>query len=70
MKVMQRSDANSEHWKAKFIDGLPSLFVEKVRKKLRDKNNSINIPYDQYNYGMLIGIVIDEGLALCNDLKL
>ncbi|KAL7168081.1 hypothetical protein ACSBR2_038512 [Camellia fascicularis] len=32
IKVTQRPDANSSHWKAKFIDGLPTLFAERVRK--------------------------------------
>ena len=32
MKVMQRPDANIEHWKTKFTDGLPTLFAEKVGK--------------------------------------
>lgn len=70
MKVMQRSDANSEHWKAKFIDGLPTFFAEKVRKKLRDKHDRMSIPYDQYSYGHLISVIIEEVLSLCNDIKL
>ncbi|CAL5384512.1 unnamed protein product [Camellia sinensis] len=37
IKVLQRPDANSSHWKAKFVDGLPTLFAERVRKKLRDR---------------------------------
>ncbi|XP_028092633.1 uncharacterized protein LOC114292817 [Camellia sinensis] len=70
MKVMQRADRSAEHWKAKFIDSLPTLFAERVRKKLRDRHRSISIPYYQYTYGQLVGLVTDEGLALCNDLKL
>lgn len=70
MKVMQWADANSKHWKAKFIDGLPTFFAEKVRKRLRDKNNGMNILYNNYTYGQLIAIIIEEGLSLCNDLKL
>ncbi|HEX7868547.1 MAG TPA: hypothetical protein VF455_00395, partial [Chryseobacterium sp.] len=70
IKVMQRSDANSEHWKAKFVDGVPTFFAEKVRKKLRDKHDRMSIPYDQYSYGHLISVIIEEGLSLCNDMKL
>lgn len=28
-KVMRGRDTNSEHWKAKFIDGLPPFFAKK-----------------------------------------
>ncbi|XP_028107153.1 uncharacterized protein LOC114306167 [Camellia sinensis] len=70
MRVVRRSDANSEHWKAKFIDGLPTFFAERIRKKLRDKHSKMSIPYLEYTYGQLIRIVTVEGLALCNDLKL
>ncbi|KAL7163809.1 hypothetical protein ACSBR2_039848 [Camellia fascicularis] len=69
MKVVCRSDANSEHWKAKFIDGLSSLFAERVRTKLRDHHNRMTIPYTEYTYGRLIGIVTEEGLALCNEIQ-
>ena len=35
-RVMQRSDANAEHWKDKFIDDLPPLFARKrLRKNLK-----------------------------------
>ncbi|XP_058181167.1 uncharacterized protein LOC131299598 [Rhododendron vialii] len=69
-KVMQRIDANSEHWKSKFVDGLPYFFAEKIRKKLRDQNNGLTIDYNRYTYGQLIAIIIQEGLTLCNDIKL
>ena len=41
VRVILLDDANNPHWKAKFIDGPPNLFGEKVRKTLRDKNNGI-----------------------------
>ena len=69
MRVVRRSDANSDHWKAKFIDGLPTLFAERIRKKMRDKNSKMSIPHSEYTYGQLIRIVLEEGLALCNDLN-
>ena len=34
MRVFRHSDANCEHWKAKFIDGLPTLFAERIRIKI------------------------------------
>ena len=67
---MQRSDANSEHWKAKFIDGLPPLFAERVRQKLRDNNDGQNIPYNSYTYGYIISVITQVGLSICNDMKL
>ena len=67
---MQRRDANSEHWKAKFIDDLRYLFAERIRRKLRNDNIGINIVYDQYAYGQLTYAIISEGLDLCSDLKL
>lgn len=70
MKVMQRSSANSEHWKAKFVDVLPNLLAERVRKSLRDKHNKVSIPYNNLSYGFIISVIIQEGLSLCNDLKL
>ncbi|XP_070010100.1 uncharacterized protein [Nicotiana sylvestris] len=31
-KVMELPESNSTHWKSKFIDGLPPLFAERIRK--------------------------------------
>ncbi|KAG5582535.1 hypothetical protein H5410_053162 [Solanum commersonii] len=53
--------------KAKFIDGLPSLFAEKVNKTLR--NSQGIIPYSDFTYGKLIGACTQEGINLCNELK-
>ncbi|XP_049359534.1 uncharacterized protein LOC125824229 [Solanum verrucosum] len=47
-RVMEFSVNNYEHWKAKFIDGLPPLFAERVRKTLR--NDRGEIPYKDYTY--------------------
>uniref|UniRef100_A0A1S4BLC7 Uncharacterized protein n=1 Tax=Nicotiana tabacum TaxID=4097 RepID=A0A1S4BLC7_TOBAC len=67
-RVMELSENKYDHWKAKFIDGLPSLFVERVRKTLRGSYGEI--PYKDYTYEKLIGICTQEGLNLCNGLKL
>jgi len=66
-RVMELPENKYEHWKAKFIDG-PPLFAERVRKVLR--NNHGEIPYKDYTYGKLIGVCTQEGLNLCNELKL
>ncbi|KAG5632665.1 hypothetical protein H5410_004382 [Solanum commersonii] len=57
--VMELPENGLEHWKAKFIDGLPPLFAERVKKTLR--NSQGVIPYGAYTY---------EGINLCNELKL
>ena len=65
---MELPDCNSPYWKAKFIDGLPNLFAERIRKQLRGNNPSII--YEDLTYGKLIGTCIQEGLSLCNEIKL
>ena len=67
-RVMELPESNSSHWKSKFIDGLPHLFSERVRNNLR--KGGININYDEYTYGKLIGTCIQEGLNLCNEIRL
>ncbi|XP_070040009.1 uncharacterized protein [Nicotiana tomentosiformis] len=66
-RVMELPENKYEHWKAKFIDGLPSLFAERVRKTLRGSYDEI--PYKDYTYRKLIRICTQEGLNLCNELK-
>nr|KAJ0223663.1 hypothetical protein LSAT_V11C200059930 [Lactuca sativa] len=67
-RVLELDDCNSNYWKQKFIDSLPTLFAERVRKQLQ--GNHPQIPYENYSYGKLIGICTQEGLALCNEIKL
>ncbi|KAG5573564.1 hypothetical protein H5410_063330 [Solanum commersonii] len=66
--LMKLSENGLEFWKAKFIDGLPSLFTERVKKTLRDPQGII--PYSNFTYGKLIGACTQEGINLCNELKL
>ncbi|KAG5570175.1 hypothetical protein H5410_059941 [Solanum commersonii] len=49
-----------EFLKAKFIDGLPSLFAERVKKTLRNPQEII--PYSDFTYGKLIGACTQEGI--------
>ncbi|KAG5629366.1 hypothetical protein H5410_001083 [Solanum commersonii] len=67
-RVMKLPENGLEFWKAKFIDGLPSLFVERVKKTLRNPQGII--PYSDFTYGKLIGACTQEGINLCNELKL
>ena len=66
---MTREDCNQPLWKEKFIAGLPTVFSEKIRTKLRNQNNE-RIPYDRLTYGDLVNIINEEGLLLCSDLRL
>ena len=58
-RVMELPENSYEHWKAKFIDDLPSWFAERVSKTLR--NNLGEIPYKDYTYGKLIGVCTQKG---------
>lgn len=66
---MLRSDCNQSFWKEKFISGLPRLFSERIRIKIREQFNG-QIPYDKLTYSEIISIVTAEGIKLCNDFKL
>ena len=65
---MHLPESKIKYWKAIFIDGLPLLFVEKVKKTLRGDHTEI--PYDNLTYGKLIETCTQEGLNLCNELRL
>ncbi|KAG5586247.1 hypothetical protein H5410_046681 [Solanum commersonii] len=67
-RVMELPECNSSHWKSKFIDGLAALFAKRVRKTLRGHSDSIY--YGNYTYGKLRSACIQEGLSLCNEMKL
>ncbi|XP_049373341.1 uncharacterized protein LOC125838321 [Solanum verrucosum] len=65
---MELPENKYEHWKAKFIDGLPPLFAIRVKTLLRNEHGEIL--YQDYTYGRLIGVCTQEGKNLCNELKL
>ena len=67
--VMLRLDCNQSFWKEKFILGLPRLFFERIRIKIREQFNG-QIPYDKLTYGEIISIVSTEGIKLHNEFKL
>ena len=69
VKFMSRPNCGSHYWKEKFIFGLPTLFAENVRQRIRNIHNG-KIPYESLTYGELITFINDKGLALCTDLKL
>ncbi|XP_070025069.1 uncharacterized protein [Nicotiana sylvestris] len=68
-KVLVREDCNKPFWKERFISGLPRLFAEKVRNKIKNRFNG-SITYDNLTYGDLISFINVTGLELCTDLKL
>ncbi|XP_049406143.1 uncharacterized protein LOC125869745 [Solanum stenotomum] len=65
---MELPENKYEHWKAKFIDGLPPLFAIRVKTLLRNEHGEIL--YQDYTNGRLIGVCTQEGKNLCNELKL
>ncbi|KAG5579684.1 hypothetical protein H5410_050311 [Solanum commersonii] len=67
-RVIELPKNKLAYWKTKFIDGLPPLFAERVRKTLWNPQGEI--PYNTYTYGKLIGVCTQEGINLCNELKL
>ncbi|KAG5572428.1 hypothetical protein H5410_062194 [Solanum commersonii] len=67
-RVMELSKNDLDHWKAKFIDVLPPLFAERVKKTLRTQQGVF--PYHTFTYGKIIGACTQEGINMCNELKL
>ena len=68
--VLKREDGLANIWKERFITGLPKLFGERIRSKLRQNFATNDIPFNLLTFGQLFGIVKSEGLNLCNELKL
>ncbi|KAL7094204.1 hypothetical protein ACP275_11G087000 [Erythranthe tilingii] len=69
-RVMLREDSNQRFWKEKFLAGLPTLLGEKVRNKIRETSGKQIIQYNEFTYGQLVSITQQEGLKICQDLKL
>ena len=65
---MHRSDCNSPFWKEKFINGLPTLFGEKVKETLCNPLGVID--YDNLIYGDISSTIRSEGMKMCRDLKI
>ncbi|KAK2973105.1 hypothetical protein RJ640_009757 [Escallonia rubra] len=68
-KLYQKSNAQQDFWKERFIAGLPNLFSERVRSRIKNKHNGA-LPFSLYTFGALISEICAEGLVLCNDIKL
>ncbi|KAL3524764.1 hypothetical protein ACH5RR_013136 [Cinchona calisaya] len=64
-RVMNRVDCNSHFWKEKIILCLPSLLAQRIFTKLKDYHDGYNVPY-----GDIVSVITEEGLKLCNDIKL
>ena len=67
--VFQRPDCNSDFWKERFISGLPPLFAEKIRDRLRNNDQGI-IQYPLLTFSHIKNEIVHEGLSLCNDILL
>ena len=66
---MTRSYCRNHYWNENLILGLPTLFIEKIRKRIRYLHNG-RIPYKSLIDGELIIFINNEGLALCTNHKL
>ncbi|XP_047270526.1 uncharacterized protein LOC124899622, partial [Capsicum annuum] len=51
-RVMDLPESKYDHWKAKFIDGLPPLFAERVKKSLRGSYGEVQ--YSEKTYARQI----------------
>ena len=65
---MHRNDCNSPFWKEEFINGLPTLFWEKVKETLCSPLGFID--YDNLTYGDISSTIWSEGMKMCRDLKI
>ena len=53
--------------KKSLFDGLPLIFVHKVKQELIGKNDSID--YDNLTYGDILSTIKKLGIDMCNDEK-
>lgn len=67
--LFQRDDSALDSSKYRFLAGLPPLFVERIRTRLRNQYNG-TIPYSSFTFGKLINGVVLERLSLYNGLNL
>ena len=58
------------NWKEKCILGLPTLFSQRIRQKLRDHCGTTEIPWHNLTYGHFFSFIRMEGLALCTELRI
>ncbi|KAK9697127.1 hypothetical protein RND81_08G016600 [Saponaria officinalis] len=68
--VLRRQDCNEGFWKEKFISGLPNLFSQRITRKLKEAVGTENVAYQNITYGQLFAFVKEQGLALCEELKI
>ncbi|XP_030970031.1 uncharacterized protein LOC115990332 [Quercus lobata] len=57
-----------KHFKEKFINGLPTLFGQKVKETLASPLGVID--YDNLTYGDISSTLQNEGMKMCRDLKI
>jgi hypothetical protein len=69
-RIMLRLDSQKPYWKKKkIIDGLSSLFANKVKDELINSSTGM-IDYENLTYGDLFFIVKKLGIKICIDQKL
>ncbi|KAK9734934.1 hypothetical protein RND81_04G172400 [Saponaria officinalis] len=68
--VLRRPDCNEGFWMEKFVSGLPKYFSQRVFRKLKESFANEVIAWQTITYGQLFAFVKQQGLALCEELKL
>ncbi|KAK9739977.1 hypothetical protein RND81_03G001600 [Saponaria officinalis] len=68
--VLRRPDCNEGFWMEKFVSGLPKHFSQRIFRKLKESFANEVIAWQTITYGQLFAFVKQQGLALCEELKL
>ncbi|KAK9743362.1 hypothetical protein RND81_03G234300 [Saponaria officinalis] len=68
--VLRRPDCNEDFWMEKFVSGLPKYFSQRIFRKLKESFANEVIVWQTITYGQLFAFVKQQGLALCEELKL
>ncbi|GAV79134.1 LOW QUALITY PROTEIN: hypothetical protein CFOL_v3_22599, partial [Cephalotus follicularis] len=68
LRLLTREDANKPY-KEKFKTGLPTLFVQKIKSKYREKHKGV-VSYETLTYRDIESTITKTGLEICNDTKM
>lgn len=67
-KLYQLDNCTQTFWNERFISGLPKLFGEKVKQKLKDFYGTLD--YNHFTFGQIIQTINMTALLICSDMKL
>ncbi|KAK9739978.1 hypothetical protein RND81_03G001700 [Saponaria officinalis] len=68
--VLRRPDCNEGFWMEKFVSGHLKHFSQRIFRKLKESFANEVIAWQTITYGQLFAFVKQQGLALCEELKL